>query len=238
MLICNPVIIAEFAVQGMFSDLTSTAAQAFAQAFLVAGLCEEGFKFLVLHKFCARKKDFDEPMDGMVYGVVASLGFATLENVLYVLGGGMDVALARAATAVPAHACFGGLMGYFYAKAHFGTRSTGGYMMALAIPIVAHGIYNFPLFMLEAPQVDSEPSLALQILGGFILYVVCLIPSPAAASASRQEQVAGGAAQRLLSTCKRPIERFVLLIGVRAQRLLFQASLMHFVASQEIDLVV
>ena len=48
-------------------------------------------------------------------------------------------------------------------------------MMALAIPIVAHGIYNFPLFMLEAPQVDSEPSLALQILGGFILYVVCLI---------------------------------------------------------------
>ena len=64
-----------------------------------------------------RNRAFDEPMDGIVYGVVASLGFATLENILFVFNGGMSVAVSRAFTAVPLHAFVGAIMGYYVGQA-------------------------------------------------------------------------------------------------------------------------
>jgi RsiW-degrading membrane proteinase PrsW (M82 family) len=88
-------------------------------AFLQAGIPEELFKFLMLWFVVARRASFDEPMDGVVYGVALSLGFATLENVLYVSTGGLEVALTRALTAVPCHAFLGAIMGYFVGRAKF-----------------------------------------------------------------------------------------------------------------------
>ena len=61
-------------------------------------------------------KEFDELMDGIVYGAVASLGFATLENIMYCIDGGLSVVAIRALTAVPAHASFGAIMGYYFRK--------------------------------------------------------------------------------------------------------------------------
>jgi RsiW-degrading membrane proteinase PrsW (M82 family) len=58
-------------------------------------------------------------MDGVVYGAVASLGFATLENILYVTPNGFAVAAARAFTAVPGHALLGVIMGYYVGRAKF-----------------------------------------------------------------------------------------------------------------------
>lgn len=62
-------------------------------------------QFAVLYFYCRRLNDFDEPLDGIVYGVTASLGFATLENILYVVDGGFEVALVRAFTQCRAMPC-------------------------------------------------------------------------------------------------------------------------------------
>jgi len=69
-------------------------------AFVVAAVPEELLKLLVIALYCARRVSFDEPMDGVVYGATAALGFAALENVLYVVDGGWAVALVRSVTAV------------------------------------------------------------------------------------------------------------------------------------------
>ncbi len=115
-------------------------------AFAGAAIPEEFFKFLVVVFYCARHKEFDEAMDGIVYGVVASLGFATLENILYVSDGGYNVAILRALTAVPGHALTGAFMGYFIGQAKFGEGSSKrNWILALLAPILLHGMYDFPL---------------------------------------------------------------------------------------------
>lgn len=119
-------------------------------AFLTAAIPEELFKFAVVARFAANHHEFDEPMDGVVYGAVASLGFATLENVLYVSDGGLQVALMRAVTAVPAHAGFGALMGYWVGRAKFDPQHSARCMrLALFLPMLLHGLYDAPLLALQ-----------------------------------------------------------------------------------------
>ena len=91
-------------------------------AFMGVALTEELSKYLLFRRFVYPKKDFNEPIDGIVYGVMLGLGFATLENVMYVLNAGeagFSTALGRAFTAVPAHAAFGVLMGAYIGLAKF-----------------------------------------------------------------------------------------------------------------------
>lgn len=76
-------------------------ARGFLGALFTAAIPEEAFKLLVVTRYCARHREFDEPMDGIVYGAVAGLGFAALENVMYLAQAGMGLALLRAFTAVP-----------------------------------------------------------------------------------------------------------------------------------------
>ena len=92
LLITVPIVVLELFLMGAISGLEGTWLMPVLTAFLVAGFSEEFFKLAVLHRYCAPKPDFDEPMDAVVYGVVASLGFACLENVLYVMQGGVTVA--------------------------------------------------------------------------------------------------------------------------------------------------
>ena len=118
-------------------------------AFTSAAIPEELFKFAVLYLYCLRHREFDEPMDGIVYGATASLGFATLENVLYVSEGGLGVALLRAFTAVPMHAFTGAIMGYFVGQAKFRPQQRSKLICAsLGFPILLHGLYDFPLMTL------------------------------------------------------------------------------------------
>ena len=119
-------------------------------AFIVAAIPEEFFKYQVLSRYCLRHEEFNEPMDGMVYGVAASLGFATMENILYVADGGLEVAFWRALTAVPGHAMMGAIMGYFAGQAVFRPeRPTILKIMALGWPILLHGLYDAPLMILN-----------------------------------------------------------------------------------------
>ena len=129
--------------------VTDPLALAATQAFLFAAIPEEICKLVVLIGFARQLKAFDEPMDGLVYGVVASLGFATLENVLYVAGGGagwFGIALIRAFSAVPGHAMLGAIMGFYIARAHFEPAlAKAMYAKALLVPILLHGVYDFGL---------------------------------------------------------------------------------------------
>jgi RsiW-degrading membrane proteinase PrsW (M82 family) len=115
-------------------------------AFAVAAVTEELLKFLALMILFWNNRNFNEKFDGIVYASFISLGFAGVENVLYVADGGMGVGLVRAFTAVPAHALFGILMGYQAGLARFypGERNRRLFL-ALALPVLLHGLYDFIL---------------------------------------------------------------------------------------------
>ena len=117
-------------------------------SFLTAAPVEEGLKLSILYFFVYKMKDFNEPIDGIVYGVTASLGFATLENFYYVYlladyyqTSSMSLAVARSFSAVPAHAVFGVFMGYFFMKYVF-VKKGDNLLFAFTIPFVLHSCYN------------------------------------------------------------------------------------------------
>ena len=113
----------------------------------LAGLTEETLKFLALYFYIKDKKEFDEPMDAVVYGCLISLGFATYENFEYVYFyeleiSPLEIAIIRATSAIPLHACCGILMGYYFIFYHF--RKKRIYLWySLLIPILVHAFYNF-----------------------------------------------------------------------------------------------
>jgi len=117
------------------------------KAFVVAAFTEESFKFLALYMLIWKSREFNDKYDGIVYSVFISLGFAAVENVLYVFGGGVFTGIARAVTAVPAHAIFGITMGFYFGMARFYPKKEDHLKRkALLIPILLHGIYDFILF--------------------------------------------------------------------------------------------
>jgi RsiW-degrading membrane proteinase PrsW (M82 family) len=115
-------------------------------AFIVAGLTEESMKYLAFCIFFWKDKDFNERFDGIVYAVYIALGFAGIENILYVFTGGIGVGIVRALTAVPAHALFGIIMGYYFGMARFSTDRRSIYLiLAFIFPYLFHGLYDFLL---------------------------------------------------------------------------------------------
>lgn len=110
-------------------------------------IVEEGLKFFIFYKFVCNSKEYDEPMDAIVYAVCISLGFATLENITYVYNSGasaaMYVAILRGLTAVPAHALFGLTMGLMFINYSFIKKSNHNLLMCFIYPALMHGVYNF-----------------------------------------------------------------------------------------------
>jgi RsiW-degrading membrane proteinase PrsW (M82 family) len=153
-------------------DTTGAIVRAAILAFFGAAIPEELFKFAVLFFYCRRLNDFDEPMDGIVYGVTVSLGFATLENVLYVFNGGIGLAIIRGFTAVPGHALFGVIMGFYFGLAHFGPRNRKLLWTAYLLPVLFHGLYNMPLMALQSDVSDVS---AFWVLLSILVLVVGLI---------------------------------------------------------------
>lgn len=172
------------------------------RAFAVAAIPEELCKLAVVWFYCARHKAFDEPMDGLVYGAIASLGFATLENLLYVAQGGTSVALLRAFTAVPSHAFWGVIMGYYVGQARFGPpeRRARRLWAAFVVPMLLHGLYDAPVLALkQASELAAKtraaiPDLAVAVL---VLSLLTLIVSGVwavrAAGGLRRDQLAAAA---------------------------------------------
>jgi RsiW-degrading membrane proteinase PrsW (M82 family) len=133
-------------------DPTSLTQQA-VHAFLLVALIEEFSKFIFVRWVLYPNKNFNEPFDGIVYSVTVSLGFAGLENILYVMDGGVEVAILRMFTAVPAHASFGVLMGYFLGKAKFEHKKAHYAIYALGVATLFHGAYDYFWFISYVPGI-------------------------------------------------------------------------------------
>ena len=96
---------------------SGTAVYELVNCFFIVAMIEELGKFLGMLILTWKNKNFDHSYDGVIYGVCSSLGFATLENILYVFQGGIGLGILRAVTAIPLHCSCGVIMGYFYSKA-------------------------------------------------------------------------------------------------------------------------
>ncbi|MEH7115692.1 glutamic-type intramembrane protease PrsW [Neobacillus niacini] len=115
-------------------------------AIFSSGLIEEFFKWSILFLIAFKSAEFDEPFDGIVYGTSISLGFATAENILYLMNNGMEFALTRAFLPVSSHALFGVIMGYYISKAKFTKESKWPlFLLSILLPTFLHGIFNFLL---------------------------------------------------------------------------------------------
>ena len=165
-LICLPAgVINEF-MEKNFSNIFS---EKLLFSFLGPAWGEEILKFLILYTIVLKRNEFNEPMDGIVYGVVASLGFATYENYDYVFRlaetwniDPAQMALWRSYSAVPMHGLNGCIMGFYFGKYAF-TADKKYLVLSLLIPFLLHGFYNF----LEYP-------FHFMIVGIMIVYAIIL----------------------------------------------------------------
>ncbi len=145
----------------------------FVDAMFKVALVEEFSKFIFVRFILYNNKNFNEPFDGIVYSVMVGMGFATLENVLYVNNGGLTTAILRMFTAVPAHATFAVLMGYFLGRAKFSHRNEfllG--ILALASATLFHGLYDYFWFL-----ADTHDEWTLIGVGSIISLVIGFILS-------------------------------------------------------------
>ena len=154
---CIPAIFAETFMGSLIPPGLTEGSVGYAvfNAFLVAALCEEVCKFVLLWLGSWRNKNYNYRFDGIVYGVSVAVGFALLENVMYVLQGGLYVALMRGILAVPLHAFCGVFMGVHYGAAkRYSIEGQHGKAMvsiffALLTPFIIHGVYDSLAFMGE-----------------------------------------------------------------------------------------
>lgn len=137
-------------------------------SFVVAAGVEEACKILVVYWVVWRRPEFDERMDGIVYACRAGLGFALVENVMYLLSerslsGQLTVWILRALLAVPGHALWTGMIGYCAARRRFdgtGLGLLGGYLLAVAF----HGLYDLSLFVQQPMRLEGHEDLARPLL--------------------------------------------------------------------------
>ena len=158
-LICLPAGILNGLSHDFFYD-GSKYSENLTSSFLGPAWVEELLKFLILYLVVLKRNEFNEPMDGLVYGVVVSLGFATYENYTYVYEWAAVIAqeenvnlselsnyiaFARSYSAVPMHGLNGAVMGYYFGMYAFsGNKNFLG--LSLGLPYLFHGFYNYILF--------------------------------------------------------------------------------------------
>jgi RsiW-degrading membrane proteinase PrsW (M82 family) len=136
-------------------------------AFVVVAGSEELVKFLFLRGYIYPKKEFNEPFDGIVYTVMIGMGFATLENILYAEYG-LQTTIVRAFTAVPAHAAFAVIMGYYVGMAKF-EKQNRTLLMAQGFfgAVILHGAYDFFIFQNNFPMLTGLTIVTL-VIGIFL----------------------------------------------------------------------
>ena len=138
-----PAIFLEIFAEGMFTNL-------FLYVFIGIAFVEEGVKYFFLKKYLFNNKEFNEPMDGIVYAVMISLGFATVENIAYVFnnqGQEINVAIIRMFTASPLHAVCGVILGYFVGLAKFSNNKNILLYKGLFLATLVHALYNYFIFL-------------------------------------------------------------------------------------------
>jgi protease PrsW len=145
---------------------------------LFVGIPEETAKISIIAAIALRARDFDEPMDGVVYGAAVGLGFAAVENVLYLMGAGANwetTAIMRAVLSVPFHGALGAIAGAYIARARFGGalgahsrwRRPRLFLSAWLVPVVLHSVFDASLF--SVPNADTKTA------GGVVAVVLLVL---------------------------------------------------------------
>ena len=168
--ICVPAAIVEGVIRRLiFESDPTTLLGTTLQAFFVAALPEESFKLLALWWVLRKNPYFDEHFDGIVYAVCVGLGFAAIENLLYVFNeeDWVTTAVIRSLLSVPGHYAFAVLMGYYYSLYHFVDPSPKIAACILIIPTVAHGIY-------DAIAMSGEVDPYIGSISFFVLIYFCI----------------------------------------------------------------
>lgn len=154
--------------------IDSVREQAAAIAFLEAAIPEEFGKLLVLMCILLRHEDLRRPIDAIALTVFVGLGFATIENIYYVLSSEnwTETAMLRALTAVPMHATVGVLMGYFAALYIVRAEQRTALLTAMfLIPTLLHGFYNYPVFAMQgfvARDIPIDDGISHEFQGIFV----------------------------------------------------------------------
>lgn len=155
----------------LYTDTFANVIDAGRTALFGAALPEEAAKLFMLWLLVRKNKYFDEHIDGIVYAVAISMGFAAFENVLYLVDNyeeWVSVGIMRAVLSVPGHYAFAVLMGYYYSKIHFGiSNSVKDKAMILLAPVIVHTIFDWLLF-----SISITPALAGILFIIFIIFVI------------------------------------------------------------------
>ena len=147
--------------------------EAFVKSFWEAAIPEEISKFVLLYIFIWKDKNFNEYYDGIIYSVFVALGFAGVENIMYVMQGGIGIAISRALLSVPLHALCGVIMGYYLSLAKFNlSKKTIYFLTGIFWAIVAHGTYDFIIFYLEKSIGISEISALISTVLVFVFIIL------------------------------------------------------------------
>lgn len=154
------------------SSLKCTTPGAIFDAFCLAAIPEEAAKLFMLWLLLRKNPHFDEHLDGIVYATCVGLGFAGLENILYMFDNMDDlalVAIVRGLFSVPGHFFFAVAMGYFISLAHFCSGSEAerqrNYILAFCVPVLLHGIFDSLLMVLSVNEY-----LAVLCFIGFLVF--------------------------------------------------------------------
>ena len=154
-----PVILAEV-IGSLFIPPSSGPLALFLHFLLVVALVEESSKYLAVRVSVYASPQFNEPMDGLVYGAIAGLGFAAPENLMYVLSRGAALGIIRAVLSVPGHALWGSIIGYYLARQKLTSRRSSG-LAGLSVAVILHTIFDYGL-------VGTEPLVGIIIAGGVV----------------------------------------------------------------------
>ncbi len=148
-----PAIILEMALPSLIPGSNGASIISIAiYTFIIIAASEEFSKFIFLRYYAYKRPSFNEPYDGIMYAVMVGMGFATMENLMYVYGpdtgaNSWGTAGVRAVTAVPAHATFAAIMGYFAGLAKFSKGNEKSLLFrGFFFATFLHGLYDFFLF--------------------------------------------------------------------------------------------
>jgi RsiW-degrading membrane proteinase PrsW (M82 family) len=135
----------------------------FIDNFIVIGFTEEVVKFFILWFVAYNRKEFNEPYDGIIFAVMIGMGMATAENIVVVLGSGLQTALMRLLTTMPAHAMFAVILGYFIGLSKFRRHSGRTIMLGVGMATLFHGSYDFFLSIKNIPLIGLGAMVSLVI---------------------------------------------------------------------------
>ena len=156
-------------------------------ALLLAAIPEETLKIALIAAIALRSRDFDEPMDGVVYGTAVGLGFAALENFFYVTGDAnwQSVAVLRGVLTVPLHGAFGAIAGAYIARARFTGKLGFGrstpwrlprlFVLAWLVPVVLHAAFDAAVFSLQHAATMTGDTDAANLAAGLAVLAGAII---------------------------------------------------------------